>query len=463
MNRPSLIDTHAHLTFPEFDKDRASVISRAFENGLEYIITIGAGEDIEGNAKAVALAEKEARIYATVGVHPHDAAKMTDEWLARIEKWARHEKVVAIGEIGLDFFRSKSPHDVQIEWFKRQLKIACDRNLPVVLHSRDAGDEVLKILKEEGCPSRGGVFHCFSGNAEFAKEVVKMGFRISVPGVVTFKNSLELQEVVAEIPLERIVIETDCPYLAPEPHRGKRNEPLYVEHIAKKIGKIKGLSYNDVARITTLNAKRLFDLPGAELVPQIAYQIRNSLYLNITNKCTLACTFCPKCLDYEVKGHYLKLQREPNIEEIFQAVGQPEGYDEVVFCGYGEPTRRLELLKLIALRMKEKGAKKVRLNTDGLANLIYGRNVAEELKGLIDAVSISLNAPDAKTYAKICPSVHGGKAYDEVKNFVLECKRFIPEVVVSGVNLPGLSIEAIKRVADELGVEFRIREYMNLG
>ncbi len=463
MNKPFFIDTHAHLTFPDFDKDRADVISRALEGGLEYIVTIGAGEDLEGNSKAVALAEKEARIYAAVGVHPHDVSKMEDKWLEQIEKWAKHEKVVAIGEIGLDFFRSKSPHDVQIKRFREQLKIAKDSNLPVIIHARDANEEALKILKEDGLPGRGGIFHCFSGNSRFAQEVVRLGFLISVPGVVTFKNALELQEVVADIPLEKIVIETDCPFLAPEPHRGKRNEPVFVKHVAEKIAEIKGLSVEDVARITSLAAKRLFALPGAELVPQIAYQIRNSLYLNITNKCTLSCTFCPKHSDWEVKGHYLKLTREPNVEEIFQAIGQPDNYDEVVFCGYGEPTHRLEVLKIIAARMKEKGAKRVRLNTDGLANLVYGRNVAEELKGIIDSVSISVNAPNAKYYAKICPSAYGEKAYAEVINFVRECKKFVPEVVVTAVGLPGFPQKEMEALASELGLELRMREYMCLG
>lgn len=463
MNTPGLIDTHAHLTFPEYDKDRSAVITRAFDAGLEYIITIGSGEDMDGNRKATALAEKNPKIFAAVGVHPHDAANMEDSWLAEIEKLARHEKIVAIGEIGLDFFRCKSPHDIQIKRFRELLKIARDANLPVIIHSREANDEALKIIEEEGLPDRRGVFHCFSGTLEFAKKVCAMGFRISIPGVITFKKSEAIQEIVSEIPLEKIVIETDCPFLAPEPHRGKRNEPAYVSHVAEKIAEIKGLSTADVARITSLAAKRLFGLPGAELMPQIAYQIRNSLYLNITNKCNLACTFCPKQTDYEVKGYYLKLQHEPNIEEIFQAIGQPENYDEVVFCGFGEPTKRLEVLKLIAARMKEQGAKRVRLNTDGLANLIYGRNVAKELKGLIDAISISINAADAKSYVKICPSAYGENAYQEIINFVVECKRHIPDVVVTAVALPGFLINDVRRVADELGVELRVREYMNLG
>ena len=458
-----LIDTHAHITFPEFDKDRKEVLQRAWEAGLEYIITVGAGDGIKGNEKAVSFAEKEANVYATVGIHPHDAAKIQDTWIAQIEKWTSHEKVVALGEIGLDFHYEHSPKDVQIEYFRKLLKAAHKVNLPVIIHSREAHNEIWNIIQEVGIPPRGGVFHCFSGDLRFAEQIVEAGFVISVPGIVTFDKAFELQEVVAGIPLEKIMLETDCPYLAPIPHRGKRNEPSFVPYIAQKIADIKGLSFSDVARITSLNAKRFFDLPGAELNPQIAYQIRNSIYLNITNQCTLACTFCPKHTDYEVKGHYLKLDHEPNIEEIFQAVGQPEGYDEVVFCGYGEPTKRLEIVKVIAQRMKEQGAKRIRLNTDGLANLVYGKNVAAELKGLVDAVSISVNAPDAKTYFKICPSKYKEKSYEEVINFVKECKKYIPEVVITAVAMPGIDVSAMERLAQNLRVKLKMREYMDLG
>jgi len=338
-------------------------------------------------------------------------------------------------------------------------------DLPLVIHSRDAHKEVLDILKKEGPLTKGGVFHCFSGGANDAEEIIGLGLNISIPGIVTFDNAKELQEVVALIPLEKIVIETDCPYLAPQPFRGKKNEPVFVKYIAEKIAEIKKLSKADVARITGQTAKRLFQLPGSEKITSIAYQIRNSLYLNITNRCTLACHFCPKqhSQDYEVKGYYLKLDKEPNVEELFQAIGEPQGYDEVVFCGYGEPTLRLEVVKIIAERMKEKGAKSVRLNTDGLANLVYGRNIAKELKGLIDSVSISINASDAKSYAKLCPSKFGEKAFLAIKDFVKECKKNIPDITITAVRFPGSDSEKIITLGKELGVKVRVREYMQVG
>jgi TatD DNase family protein len=464
VNAPmSLIDTHAHLSFPDFDADRAEVLARAWAAGLEAIVCVGAGAGLLGNLRAIELARTDERLFAIVGIHPHDAGKMADDWLDRIEAMARDPKVVAVGEIGLDYHYDHAAPDVQRERF-RELLVLCDRvEKPVVIHDREAHEDVWAIVEEIGMPKRGGVFHCFSGDVRFAERVVRGGFFLSIPGVVTFKKAADLHEVVSEMPLERMVLETDCPYLAPDPHRGKRNEPAFVAGVAEKIAKLKGLAAEDVARVTALNARRLFTLPGAELEPHIAYRIRNSLYLNITNRCNLACRFCPKHTDFEVKGYCLKLEREPSVEEIFLAMGQPEKYDEVVFCGYGEPTIRLEVVKEIARRMKARGVKRVRLNTDGLANLVYGRNVLPELAGIVDAISVSLNAPDAVTYAQHCPSKHREAAYDAVCAFVVEAKKLIPEVVASVVALPGMDLEACRGKAAELGVPLRVREYMNVG
>ncbi|MFH1653043.1 MAG: TatD family hydrolase [Pseudomonadota bacterium] len=461
---PKFIDSHAHLTFPDFGDDLEAVLNRAWEAGLEYIITVGAGDGLEGNAEAIHLADEEKRVYATVGIHPHDAKLFTDNTFKTLEELASHPKVVAIGEIGLDFHYKHSSRAEQIYAFRRQLDLAHELKKPVIIHDREAHDEMLKILDKHGFPKEGILFHCFSGDIDFARVLIEEGANLSIPGIVTYKNAHDMREVAANAPLERLFIETDSPYLAPHPHRGKRNEPSYVVEVAAMIAQLKNLHLDDVARVTTLNTKRLFNLPGADVEYSIAYQIRNSLYLNVTNRCNLACVFCPKHIDYEVKGHYLKLENEPNVEEVFQAMGNPEKYDEVVFCGYGEPTLRLELIKIIAKRMKDVHAKKIRLNTDGLANLVYGRDVTKELKGLIDSVSVSLNAPDAVSYAKICPSKYKDKAYEAVKDFILKAKESIPEVVATAVAMPEIDIDACQRIAEkDLGVKFRAREYMNLG
>lgn len=462
-NKLALIDTHTHLTFPEFDEDRQEVIARAWEAGLECLIAIGAGVGMAGNDKAIRLAESDDRIYATVGVHPHDAGQMGKDWPARLLKLSQHQKVVAIGEIGLDYYRRHSEPEVQKKCFRQLLEAAKQAGKPVIIHDRQAHNDVWRIIDEVGLPEAGCVFHCFSGDVGLAKKAVKAGYYVSIPGVVTFSNARKLHEVVAEIPVERMLLETDCPYLAPEPYRGRRNEPAYVVEVAKKVAQIKGLAVEDVARVTTLAAQRFFDLSGVALEPRIAYRIRNSLYLNITNRCTLACRFCPKFTDFEVKGYYLKLSREPDVEEIFQAVGQPESYDEVVFCGYGEPLLRLEVVRAIARGMKERGAKKIRVNTDGLANVVYSRNILPELAGLVDAMSVSLNAPDAAYYSKICPSKFKEEAYGAVCSFILEAKKHIPEVSATVVALPDLDLDACRQKAKELGVPLRVRDYMEVG
>lgn len=464
MNTTSgLIDTHCHIGFPDYDADRAEVLQRAWDAGVAAIVMIGAGQGVEGNQKTLDLTALDERLFATLGIHPHDATQLTPEVLAQFEQMAKHERVVAIGEIGLDYHYDHAPRNVQQEAFRRQLELAQHVGLPVTIHSRDADADTFAILREFWEDIPGGVMHCFGGTVEQARATFDMGFLISIPGIVTFKNSSLLQAVVRDCPVERMLIETDAPYLAPVPHRGKRNEPAYVADVAKTIAQIKGLTYEDVARITTLNAKRLFRLPGAEMAPQIAYAIRDSLYLNITNKCTLACKFCPKFKDWEVKGYYLRLPKEPDLQDVLRAMGDTSPYKEVVFCGYGEPTKRLELLKAIATELKNRGIA-VRLNTDGLGNLTHNRNILPELQGLIDTVSVSLNAADAKMYVKWCPNKYGEAAYDEVKKFIKEAKNYIPEIIASVVTVPELDVEECRKIVEEeLGASFRARPYNEVG
>jgi TatD DNase family protein len=235
-----------------------------------------------------------------------------------------------------------------------------------------------------------------------------------------------------------------------------------VRIVAEKVAELKGLSLEDVGRITTLNAKRLFGIDREKEKARIAYTIRNSLYLNITNRCSNRCSFCAKFSDFTVKGHYLKLEHEPSFDEVMEAIGDPSGYDEIVFCGYGEPMLRLDLIKEVALQLKKEGCR-IRINTDGLANLVYGRNVLPELEGLIDCVSVSLNAPDADIYLKLCNPPFGMEAFDGVCGFLKEAKKSIPRVVASAVTVPGLDIEAVRQLAQTLGVEFRERTYAEVG
>src|SRR4030067_1065296 len=217
------------------------------------------------------------------------------------------------------------------------------------------------------------------------RRAVGINFLISFPGAITYKGSETQSEAVRHLPLEKILIETDSPFLAPVPHRGRKNEPSYVPLVAKRIAEIKGVAVEDGARVPTIKAKRIFRIPVDEEV-RVTYRIRNSLYLNITNRCTNICTFCAKRGDFHVKGHYLKLPGEPGVEQVIAEVGDPIAYDEVVFCGFGEPLLRLSEVKEIAALLKAKGAR-VRVNTDGVANLVHGRNALPELAGLVDALA----------------------------------------------------------------------------
>ncbi|MGK7379913.1 TatD family hydrolase [Planococcus sp. 1R117A] len=252
------IDTHVHLNADQYDEDLNEVIDRALENNVTKMVVIGF--DRKTIERAIELAEKHDFIYAVVGWHPVDAIDCTEEDLKWIEELAAHEKVVGIGETGLDYYWDKSPKEVQQEVFRKQIRLAKKVKLPIIIHNRDATSDVLRILKEEEAHEVGGVMHCFGGSVETARESIAMNFMISLGGPVTFKNAKKPKEVAAEIPLDHLMIETDAPYLAPHPYRGKRNEPAYVPLVAAEIARLKGISVEEVARITTRNAEQFFNL-----------------------------------------------------------------------------------------------------------------------------------------------------------------------------------------------------------
>jgi TatD DNase family protein len=264
-----LIDSHAHLTDRKLMSDLGGVLRRAGDAELGAIITVGA--DPASSRDAAKLVEDAPRkqreagedwpqIYATAGVHPHDAKVVNDDVLAEMAELAQAERVVAIGEIGLDFYRDLSPRDRQEIAFVEQIHLARELGLPLVVHSRDAHERTLEILEREaeGLP---GVMHCFSGHSGIAKRVLDLGMHIGIAGPVTYPNADRLRQVVREVPLDRLMVETDCPYLTPQKHRGERNEPAYVMYVAERVAKVKQISFDEVARATTENARALFGLP----------------------------------------------------------------------------------------------------------------------------------------------------------------------------------------------------------
>lgn len=257
------IDTHTHLDDPRFELDREAVLSRAQEAGVERLVTIGC--DLTTSQAAVALAERYPFVYAAVGVHPHEAKQIGDDWYSQFRRLARHPKVVAYGEIGLDYHYNHSPPHLQRARFREQIGLARELGLPLVIHTREAQEDTLTILKEEKASEVGGVFHCFTGEARLAKAALDLGFFLSFAGVITFQNAAALRDLVKTVPMDRILIETDCPYLTPVPHRGKRNEPAYVRLVAEKLAELKSVGepmrVEEIGRITLDNARRLFKIP----------------------------------------------------------------------------------------------------------------------------------------------------------------------------------------------------------
>lgn len=252
----TFIDTHVHLNADQYDGDLQEVINRAIEAKVEKMIVVGF--DRKTIERAMQLIETYDFIYAVIGWHPVDAIDCTDEDLLWIEQLASHPKVVGIGETGLDYYWDKSPKEIQKYWFRKQIALAKKLNLPIIIHNRDATGDVIEILKEEDAAKVGGIMHCFGGSVETARQCIQMNFMISLGGPVTFKNARQPKEVAKEIPLEHLLIETDAPYLAPHPYRGKRNEPAFVTLVAEEIARQKDISVEEVARQTTVNAKRFF-------------------------------------------------------------------------------------------------------------------------------------------------------------------------------------------------------------
>jgi TatD DNase family protein len=254
----TVLDTHCHLDMISSGSDLAATVARTLAAGVDPIITVGI--DLESSRKAVQLADQFSSVYATVGVHPHNVQKLDDATYAELKLLGSIPKVVAYGEIGLDYVKQYAPKDTQLEHYDRQIDLAQEIKLPLVIHDREAHDDIIRILKQKGPLASGGVMHCFSGDWNFAKKVLDLGFLISIPGVVTFNKADIMQEVARKIPIDKLILETDAPFLTPEPLRGKKNLPEYVLYTAQKIAALRGLTLEELAESTTGNALRLFKI-----------------------------------------------------------------------------------------------------------------------------------------------------------------------------------------------------------
>jgi TatD DNase family protein len=258
------IDSHSHIEMDDFNEDREEVIQRALDAGIDLIVDIGDGDvSHDSHAAAFKVAEQYRFIYTTVGLHPHEARLLDANLYSRLAEMAQHPKVIAIGEIGLDYHYDHSPREVQREAFRKQLQLARKRELPIVIHTREAEADTIAIIREEWAGSaRPGVIHCFTGTRALADAAVSLGFYISFSGVLTFKKAGDLRQTAAALPIDRILIETDCPFLAPEPYRGRRNEPAYVVETARRLAELSGLTAEEIGRITSQNFMRAFGMEG---------------------------------------------------------------------------------------------------------------------------------------------------------------------------------------------------------
>ncbi len=450
------IDTHAHLFFENYKDDIDDVITRAKENGVDYIII--PATDLKTSHEAISLAEKYEQVYATVGIHPHDTKDWDESLIPVIEKLAKHPKVVAIGEIGLDYYYDFSPQDQQIKAFRYQLELAIKLELPVVIHNRDSDGDMMDIISSYCGSGLKAQFHCFNGSLEDATEFMKMNHFISFTGNITFKKSDGLREILRHINLNHLMIETDSPFMTPAPFRGRRNEPANVKYVAQQVADVHKISVEEVGRITSLNVFRFFGI-GKAPKTSFTYLLGNSLYINVTNRCNADCTFCRRKDDPFLRGHNLGMKKteEPPAEIYIKEIGDPTKYDEIVFCGYGEPTIRWDVVKEIAKYVKANGGN-TRINTNGHGNIINNKDITPEMKDLIDVVSISFNTYDPKQYAELMRVSEDH--FTEMKNFARLAKSFVKKVVMSIVSLDEVEIEKSRKVVEEeIGVEFRVREY----
>ncbi len=454
-----MIDTHCHLDL--LKKEDLEETLR--DKSLEYLITIG--YDRKTIKNAIRLSEEKDHVFCAIGFHPHEADHIKEEdfeWLKNIA--SSRPKVKALGEMGLDFYKDYADRKRQEEVFRKQIAIARELGLPIVVHSRAAEKETLRILKEEKAYEVGGVMHCFTGSYEFMKACVDLGFYISYSGIITYPNAQALREVAKKTPTYRLLIETDAPFLAPQPVRGKPNKPSYLRYTAEVLAQlIPNSSFEDIERMTSENAKLLFNLMSDGKRETITYTINNKLYINLTNKCNLHCAFCQRERErnFMVKGYWVWISRDPSVEEVIKEIGDPQKYEEIVFCGYGEPTLRFSALKEIAQWVKEKGGK-VRVDTNGLMFTFLPKEKLRELKGLVDVWSVSLNAQDKETYNHICRPAQED-AFEKVVEFIKTALQEGFQVVATAVDYNGADMEKTQELALSLGAKFRGRIYESVG
>ena len=419
-----MIDSHCHLNLEHFEDDRDITVARAVSDGVTAFMNIG--YDRTSLRQTLELLEQYPFMYGAVGVHPHDAAAYNPELDTEVRAALEHPRVVAVGEIGLDFYRDIAPREVQDEVFRKMIALSREKHKPIVIHCRDAFNEVIETLLSEGGTYH-GIFHAFSAGEAEARSIFQLGFHVGIGGVVTYKNA-RLAETVAALPIEKIVIETDSPYLTPHPWRGKRNEPAFVTHVLRTIARVKNMTVAEVDRITTENYLAAMGLT-AEALPRPVYKIGDAVYIQ-----SAAATASD--LDHVA----------------------PESVAEAILTGVVDPLENMENTLAISARAHELGWR-VRVNTTGFANHAAGRDLTKELAGMVDEIDITFFGVNPKQHDELAYPAAGNEGWEMMKDFVRCSVASGIETVCEFVAVPGFEPEPCREFARQLGARYDIRMY----
>ncbi len=427
------------------------MLASAAESGVTGFMVPGIS--LESSLKAAFLSETRAGVYASAGIHPNEFDPDFPDNPADISEILLRPRVIAVGETGLDLYRERTSAELQIKMFKKHIRLAEAFGLTLIVHSRNAEREVLDVLGDDVAVPV--IMHCYTGPYDVALEAVSRGYYIGFAGPLTFKKNDQLRDLARSLPPDRILIETDAPYLSPEPHRGKRNEPSNVKYIADTIIKIWDRDASMTAVTLMKNSMEALQLGPARRT-DLVYLLYGNIYMNITGRCANRCRFCIKDRADGIGHYYLKHHREPleaRLESIIESLSPCMG-EELVFCGYGEPTMRPELLKKLARSASERGFP-VRLNTNGTCLSWLSPSETASLLEPFDSVSVSLNASCREEYNAVCRPLDGN-AWDRLLEFI-ELAGRAASVRLTAVKYSGASMESVKKLAKNLNLPLRIR------
>ena len=452
-----MIDSHAHLTDKQFKTDLDDVLVRARSEGIRAILC--PGTTLADSIEAREISRRHKDCFWAAGVHPHDASAWGVHSALEIDPLIRDAGI--LGEIGLDYHYLFSPAQAQLNALNAQLDIAEQCGCSIILHCRNAYDELLALLTNRKGLLHRGVVHCFTGTLDQAMDFIRLGYFLSFGGMLTFRNASPITHVASCIPIDSVLLETDSPYLAPVPLRGKRNEPANMNLIYQQFAQLRHCTYEDVLRLNRTNFHRAFGLGTSHPFGSISYQIGDTLYLNLTNRCRNHCRFCIRNRSPFYFGWHLLLDHEPDMDEIIRSIDRCSSFKEICFCGFGEPLFRAEMVLRIAGLLKQRGIP-TRITTSG--NLPEDQpipNLTGQLSRVFDQIEISIGNSDPSSYATVCnPDGDAGICWTNVIRFVRECRTYSTwQVVISVVDYSGVNVESCRKIAMDLGVDFRVRSW----